>query len=146
MLFNRDIRRARPNLIDAAPLTFWLCVGYAIFNLILGEVIYQIPDTSHLAVYNLLSQHIIGVAFGALGLSLLISLATNSWRSVRISLGFGLFIKALYAYSLIELGITVGFKHIDGVLTIWMMLVWVQFFMIVYFAPPFINGNGGKRD
>lgn len=140
-LTNSEIRQARPSLAVVAPLTFWLCVGYVLLNAVLAYVIYSQPDTADLAVYKLFSQHFLGVVFALVGIGTLVSLALNSWKSTRIILGIGLFLKALYAYSLIDLGFRIGMNQLTGILALWLTLVWVQFCMIVFFSPPLVNGN-----
>ncbi len=140
-MFNKAIRNARPNLILVSPLSFWLCIGYVGLNLAVGYVIYTAPDVFELVIYNILSQRWVGAAFALVALSLLLALVLNSWKAIRLNLGLGLFIKSLYAYSLIDMGIRHGFTNINGVLAIWMFITWTQFCLIVFFAPPALNGN-----
>jgi hypothetical protein len=140
-MLNANIRKARPPLIIVSPLSFWLCIGYVGLNLALGYVVYSVPDTSGLALYRLFSQHFIGAAFALNALVLLFTLVINAWRGIRFMLGTGLFIKAMYAYSLIALGIKVGFENINGIMAIWLFITWVQFCLIVFFAPPLLNGH-----
>lgn len=140
-MFNAEIRKARPSLALVSPLTFWLCIGYVGLNFALGYVVYTVPDISGLAIYKIFNQHLLGGAFALSAMILLLSLILNSWRSIRFILGTSLFIKSLYAYSLIDLGIRYGFENLNGVIAIWMFITWTQFCLIVFFAPPLLNGK-----
>lgn len=147
-MFNSEIRKARPNLLAVAPLTFWLCIGYVGLNLALGYVVYSVPDLSNLAAYKIFNQQLMGALFAVNAFLLLGSLIFNAWRAIRAMLGFGLFIKALYAYSLVILGVNTGFKQLNGIIAVWLFITWVQFCLIVFFAPPALNGkkNHGSAD
>lgn len=144
ILGDSDIRKARPNLSVAAPLTFWLCIGYSGLNLALGYIIYSVKDVSDLEIYKLISQTSVGLIFAAISFTLLFSLIINAWSLTRILLGIGLFIKSFYAYSLVVLGTQIGFQAINGILVIWLFITYVQFCMIVFFAPPYLNGGYKK--
>lgn len=137
----RTIQKARPYLQLVSPLTFWICIGFAMLNYALGYVIYTVADVSDLAVYKIFDQQLMGGLFALLATAQLLALVLNAWQLTRITLGCGLLVKAFYAYSLVELGIRVGFANINGVLALWFFLVWVQFATIVFFLPPNTNGR-----
>ena len=140
-MFYSDIRKARPNLSIAAPLTFWLCIGYVGLNLALGYIIYSIKDQSSLVVYSLIPQQIMAGLFSLTAIVCFISLVLNAWSGIRLTLGFSLFLKSLYAYSLVDLGLRIGFESINGIMSLWLFITYVQFCMIVFFAPPQLNGK-----
>lgn len=140
-MFNSDIRKARPSLSIASPLTFWLCIGYVGLNLALGYVIYSIKDQGGLAVYSLIPQQVMGGLFALTSIVCFVSLILNAWSSIRATLGFSLFLKSLYAYSLVDLGLRIGFEPVNGIMTLWLFITYVQFCMIVFFAPPQLNGK-----
>lgn len=135
-----EIRRARPKLRLASPLTFWICLGYVGLNLILAVFIYSQPDTGQLALYfSVFTPHFWGSLFAIQAVILAVALFFNSFKYTRFSLGMGLFIKSFYAYSLIELGLRIGFYNVIAVTSIWLFITYVQFMTIVYFTVPVLH-------
>lgn len=142
-----QLRQARPSLRLASPLTFWICVGFAVVNIFLAIVIFTQPDTSHLALYfSIFTPRFYGSLFLLQVIIISISLLMNSWKYTRLALGMGLFIKAFYAYSLIELGLRTGLIHSLAITSLWLFITWVQFCTIVYFAVPFIHAKDARNE
>lgn len=143
LLTNDEIRQARPNLRLVNPLAFWLCVAMVLLNVSLGYVVIRVPDTSGLVLYNILPQIAYGLLYFLSAGLLSLSLLKNSWYMTKVILAFGLFLKCLYAYGLVALGFKLGFSNLEGIVSVWLFIVFVQALMIMFLLPPWLKLNGG---
>lgn len=132
-----DLQKARPNLRLISPLRFWLVVGFIIFNSTIAHILWIQPaEQGRLAIYNEIFTHkFYAVVFVILALSLLMGLLFNSWKLIKKAMLAGLFVKALFAYALVQLGIQYGFTTIEGTTALWLMIMWVQFWLYIDFEP-----------
>lgn len=137
--FDRKLRNLRPPLRAIAPLTFWICVGFAWTNIAVWWLLSHVTQT---AVKNnpvpIVGETFFtfthwGIWFLFLGLAMIVALAINSWRSVRNVLIAGLASKLIWAYALIYM-ILHGYP-VWATLIMWAFLAWVQAWTIIYFAP-----------
>jgi hypothetical protein len=134
---NNDIRHARPSLRQAAPLTFWIAIGFAVLNIGIAIALFRQPDQGGLVIETgRFTTTFWGWIFLFMSSSIFTGLLTNRWNVTRWALSMGLVVKSFFAYALIELGFKNGFDAAFAVTILWLFLAWVQFWTVVYFIPP----------
>lgn len=142
--FAKDLREARPRLIQVSPLRHFEVLGMAVFNFLIGYSLYIQHDNFSLPIYNhYFNSSFYGVVFGLVGVLLLFGLMTNRWSMMRGALLMGLFLKSLFAYSLIAIGLKIGWKSIVGVTSIWLLIMWIQLVLYLFFS---VSINGGYEN
>lgn len=138
----QKLKSARPRLSKAAPLTYYICWGYAVTNIFLGTGMYFLYDPSaEIAVANILSYQMWGLLFTMLGLGTAFFLLTNNWKATRNSQLFGLALKCIWAIALlvrcfIEPGTLV-------ITSIWLFFAYIQAVTCYFFIAK--NGGGVIR-
>lgn len=132
----QQIRQARPKLKDVSPLAAAIVVGFGIMNIVLGlGLITSRVRTVDLMIINQFTTYEVwGVIFAAVGLASLIGFAVNSWKTMRVMLVIGVFLKMWW---LAALAIRLFAGHYDNILflSLWGMLAFVQVMTYIHFIP-----------
>jgi len=146
--YNKELRKARPNLRLVSPLAHWTVVVMAVFNLFLGASLLLFFDKAKFSaplpiVNDILTFKFWGILFIALGLVKLYSILTNHWKMARVSLFVGVSIKAAWAVALV-------LRMIAAPATFFITLLWVTVALLqmgayVYFLPPQLVGTDRKK-
>lgn len=121
----------RRQLRKVAPLTFAICVGFALFNILVAGSLYNTP-ASHLPlviINKTLSPQFWASVFLVLSVSGILSLALNRWKYIRRVLGIGLCMKSLWLYAFLLRVPSDGF----GPVIIWAFVSYIQFITLVLF-------------
>lgn len=134
--------QARPRLSTVAPLTYAICWGFAVVNILLGLgmfFLYQTPIP--LTVANILSYQQWGILFLGVGVLSIYTLLRNYWWATKNLMFAGLTLKAVWAVALI-------IRCIDApptilITAVWLFLAYVQAVTYIYFLPK--NGAGKKE-
>lgn len=144
----RELRKARPNLIRASPLSSWIIMVMAVFNLVIGVSFFFVADLGRFSapffiVNDLLTFEIWGIIFFVLGLIKAFSLITNNWGVARASLFIGVSIKAAWMVALtIRTVVDPGTFFLN---TLWIALALIQMGAYVYFLPPALTTKPTKE-
>lgn len=141
---HQKIKQARPPLYTIAPLTFSICWGYAIVNLLLGVGLFLLYKPAvPIAVANILSYQWWGITFFTIGAISVWSLTRNEWHTTRNLLLIGLIAKSIWAIALV---IRCFVEPQTIIITIvWLFFAYIQAVTYIYFTPK-INGEstGGR--
>ena len=132
----RKITSVRPSLRKVAPLTFWICWGYALVNIILGAGMYFLylkNPVVPIVVANILSYQVWGVLFWTLGLITGYALITNRWHLTRSAQFVGLFLKTIWGIALIIRSFSAPTTLL--ITGVWIFLAYVQVMVYIYFIP-----------
>lgn len=133
----------QPKLNTIAPLTNGIVNIFIILNFVLALAIYsQAPNKSLIIIGSYAMSYVWVGVFVAIGLALLHGKVTNNWQIMKLGMMAGLFVKAIFTYSLIVLGLNVGFKGIIGVTGLWLAVTGVQFHTVRSFKIP--GGRHGQ--
>lgn len=133
------ILKARPKLSQIAPLTYSICWGYAIMNLVLGAGMYVLyrpsiqGQAAPISIADILSYQIWGFLFFALGVVTVFTLITNHWKATRQFQLVGLLFKAVWAIALLIR----CFQEPQTILitSVWLLIAYVQAMVYIYFLP-----------
>jgi hypothetical protein len=131
---SRKIANARPPLSKAAPLTFAICWGFAVVNVVLGLgliLLYSTPVP--IAVANILSYREWGVLFLILAIVTAYGLITNNWNITRRTQLIGVLIKTIWMIALIFRSFM--FPPTILITAVWFFFVYVQGMTYVHFVP-----------
>lgn len=151
----KTIKQLRPRLRTVAPLTFWICVGYALVNFAIAFILFAIPNsTVQEAVIPIVNEimnfQAWGVLFGLTSLAFTYGLIRNNWMLLKRTLTFALVMKLIWTYALVYL-IVMG-KEEYALAALWAFLSWVQAWTIVFFVPTIADSrhdvlpeNGGDE-
>lgn len=140
----KKIQAARPRLADFAPLTNSIVLGFVVFNFGIALSLFINGASSKLIIINdFLTPVFWGLCFIFVALMLLWGHRRNNWELIRRGFIFGLALKAVFLYALLQLGTTIGFKALMGTIILWLFTVHIQAMALIYFAP---NVNGGKNE
>lgn len=144
------IKDARPKLFQVAPLSYSLCWGYAIMNLVLGAGMYLLyrptpaGQTSPISIADIVSYQVWGVLFFLLGAVTVYTLITNHWKATRQFQLVGLLFKAIWAIALLIR----CFQAPQTILitAVWLLIAYTQAALYIYFLPiPKADDNGRQR-
>lgn len=134
----KEILKARPNLSDVSPVSFWFIMLMGVFNLVLGVALFTTFDSdkftaSLIIVNSIFTFQFWGTAFFILGLYKLYSLYINDWWLARRSLLIGVGLKSGWMVALL-------IRIIEGG-TVFLALCWVaialtQIICYIFFLPP----------
>lgn len=139
-----DIKAARPGLHSVAPLTYSVCWGYAITNMLLGVgMFFLYATTVDLAVASLLSYQAWGVIFFVMGLVKAHGLVQNNWVLIRKMLLAGLLVKSVWAIALIIRCFSPPQTII--ITLVWLFFAYIQAVTYVYFIPKKYGGSRSGR-
>lgn len=135
----REIMHARPKLRIVSPISFWIILILAFFNLALGTTFLFGLDinrfsNSLLIVNSILTFQFWGVVFIAIGLVKLYSLWKNNWELARTSLIIGVSVKAAWMVGLtIRIFVSPGTFFVD---LLWITVALIQMSTYIFFLPP----------
>ena len=135
----RRIQSIRPPLRLVAPLTFYVTLGYGLFNLALGGLLYHTRLATTLRITGVLSVRWWGFIFGLHGLITLYALFLNNWTRTKQLMVVGALIKTVWLMELISEAI-LGSSII--LVFIWGLLLYVQVATYIYFTP--VNNYAGR--
>lgn len=137
--FNRQVRKARPNLWVVAPLTFWIVCGFILFNFAIAYTIHLVGGYSGLVIINkVLTPDFWASVFIFLGLLPAFGIAVNSWSLVKKAMILGLFVKSLFMYALVIETSRFGFAAVGSSLVLWAFIMHIQAGVVIHFLP---NGH-----
>lgn len=129
---NKQLRDIRPPLRIAAPLTFYVTLGYAVFNIVLGSLLFK-TDLSHLLTFvGLINATIWACIFLAYGLTMAAILKYNNWSVTRRFILVGITIKTMW---LLELLVEALAGRGFVLVFIWSLLLYLQIISYIYFTP-----------
>lgn len=130
-----QLRRARPRLRVVAPLTWSICWGYVVVNLLIGVGLYLTyrPSSQILIINNVFTYQVWGIIFIALSLAKAYGLVTNRWSLVKNMLISGLLVKAFWLAALIQRSIVDPRTML--ITAIWLFFAYIQAVTYVYFTP-----------
>lgn len=136
---NIPLNRVRPRLYEVAPLTYSICWGYAVINILLGAGLYllyspQVP----IAVANIFSYRVWGILFAGLGFLGVYALIKNEWKVSKNILLAGLVIKAVWAIALIARSVVEPQSIV--ITLVWLFFAYIQAVTYIFFTPK-INGD-----
>lgn len=143
-----QLAQARPRLKQVSPLSYWVIMIMAIFNIALGfTLIYGIDrnrlSASLIIVNNILTYQFWGVVFILIGLLKLYAIKSNNWNLSRKSLLVGVSVKAMWAVALIfRIFISPGTVFIT---LLWLCVAALQMACYIFFMPPSINHYNQRR-
>lgn len=144
MKARKTIKQLRPKLKTVAPLTFWICVGFALVNAIIFGILTQVEttvkDVGVPIVTQTLTFDVWGWWFLALSVLMTYGLIRNNWKVLKRALMLGLVSKLLWSYGLLFM-IYKG-NPVFVTFTLWAFLAWVQAWTIIFFTPTITD----KRD
>lgn len=129
--------KPRPKLSTVAPLLNGIILMSIWLNLFLAYSLYAQAPNNRLIVSDSITLSYFWVCvFLGLFLALLIGKLTNNWTMLRNALIVGLFVKAIFTYALIVVGLQYGFDAVVGVTGLWLAITWTQFFAVRTFKLP----------
>lgn len=145
----KQIQKARPRLKVVSPLSHWIMLVMATFNVVFGLSLFVAFDAGRVSapliiVNNLLTYQFWGVVFMLIGALKFYSLYTNNWNLARRTLIFGVSIKAAWAIAL-----TVRAFVSPGTLLVnfmWVALALIQMGTFVWFMPPAMASYNQRRE
>lgn len=129
----QKIKELRPPLRVVAPMSFYICVGFAILNLVLGITLVNTPESGGLAIVGKYTPiWAYGVLFIALGVLGAWTLYKNNWRWIRRTLILGMLYKSIWFYALLAVWLKGGSP---AILSLWLFLIYVQAMTYIFFIP-----------
>lgn len=133
------IKELRPALREVAPLTFYICVGFGILNIVLGYSLMTTKESGGLVIVGKYAPlWLYGILFAALGVFGLVVLWRNSWNWIRRTLVFGLLYKSIWFYALVA---TLFHGGSVGIIGLWLFLIYVQAMTYIFFIPNMRRKN-----
>lgn len=128
---NKTLKEIRPHLRQVAPLTYYTCWGFAIFNMSVAIPLFRINQETFLIV-GVISLKVWALLFTSMGLLMAYALVRNDWKLTRGLMIIGVGIKASW---LMELLVRATSGKSFVLATIWALLVYLQFISYLYFTP-----------
>ncbi len=135
LLLNKKLRSVRPPLSLIAPLTYRIILGFIVFNIWIGYVIWSQQSMAINIMGSIFGKEFWALVFIVLSVWLYIGIRLNDWRQVRWAMIASLLVKTIWTYALIVLAFQVGFQSVQGVLGLWLLATYVQLVTVVYFVP-----------
>jgi hypothetical protein len=127
-------KNKKPPFKQVSPIVYWSSWAFAVMNILfLAPDFFVSKSNTGLSLVGLIPSTVWGFIFLGLGLSMISGLLRNCWRTIRIMLTIGLFVKAMFAWALVfTLFSSFASRAVVG---IWIgMMVW-QALCIIYFSP-----------
>lgn len=132
-LVKKKIKDLRPGLREVAPLTFYICIGFGVLNLVLGFSLLTTHDSGGLVIIHKYTPlWLYGVAFIALGGFGLAVIVRNSWKWIRRTLIMGLLYKSVWFYALFY---SLFHGGSIGIFGLWLFLIHIQVMTYIFFVP-----------
>lgn len=144
-----ELRKARPKLKVVSPLSNWIVLVMAWFNIILGlSFLFAIDQNritaSFLIVNDILTFKFWGCVFIGIGLLKLYSIFSNRWTLARNTLFMGVSVKAAWAVALtIRTFVSPGTVFVN---LLWVTIALIQMGAYIWFMPPNIQSTKQKGD
>lgn len=135
----QKLKDLRPALREVAPLTYYICIGFAVLNVVLGITLINTHGPTGLSIvgtYTPIWGY--GILFLLLGILGLGSLYANNWVWIRRTLVLGMLYKSIWFYALVASLFHGGSFAILG---LWLFLIHVQAMTYVYFIPNIHRGK-----
>lgn len=130
------MRKIRPSLRIVAPLTYYICWGYALVNILIGIGLFLLQHpAAPIAVAEILSYKEWGFIFIAIGVIGLHGLLGNRWNLTRNVLLAGILVKSIWMIALIVRSIIV--PETTLITAVWIFLAYVQVLTYIFFIPKF---------
>lgn len=129
------LMRARPPLSLVSPLAFYIVIGFVMFNFWIAVSLAAMPQIDLIVITSIFTKYFWSAVYLIMALGLAVSLVLNDWKAIRFFMGSGVFVKTLFTYALVYLGLRYGFVHISSTLTLWLFAAWVQIITVIYFTP-----------
>lgn len=136
------LRELRPSLREVAPTSFFICLGFAILNLVLGRSLTFQPvgDIAIIGTYT--PQWLYGLIFFLIGVVGVVALIRNNWVLIRRLQIISVLYKSIWAYALL-VGLLQGGGV--GIVALWLFITYVQAIVYVFFVPStYKNGSLGN--
>lgn len=128
------ILAARPSLWSVAPVTFLICWGYVVINVIIGlGMIFLYSTPIPLAVANILPYPAWGILFLVAAIVGAYGLIRNDWGVARNTQLYGLLLKAVWAVALVIRSFIAPASIL--ITAVWLFFVFVQAVIYIYFIP-----------
>lgn len=128
---------SRPKLSTVAPLTSGIINVLMCLNLFLGLTLFMAAPNARMVIVGSYTMSYFWVAvFVSLAGLMAFGKVVNNWQILKMSLIAGLFVQAIFTYALIVLGLSVGFKGIIGITSLWLAITGVQFHTVKNFKVP----------
>lgn len=128
---DRTLKDIRPSIRAIAPLTYYICWGFALFNIAVSIPLYRLNEVNF-SIVGAISIKVWAVIFLLMGLVKLWSLIVNNWKLARTLLIVGVAIKSAWLMEL--LARTVNGKSFILV-AIWALLIYLESTTYVHFIP-----------
>lgn len=130
-----EISSLRPKLKVVAPLTHFICVGYAIVNFLIALGLYTLysPTSSLVIVNNLITFQVWGLVFLGLSFTKTYGLIKNDWNVLRKGLLAGILVKSVWLFAL-------AFRVVENpgtilIAVIWLFFAYIQTGTYIFFIP-----------
>jgi len=135
----KQLREARPSLREVSPLSHWIVLIMAVFNVVLGTILYLAVDQNRVSAPLIIVNEVLtfkfwGVVFISLGLVKLWSLYVNDWALSRHTLLAGVSVKAAWAIALTVRSLTSPGSIFLNLL--WVTIALMQMACYIWFLPP----------
>lgn len=123
-----------PPFRQVSPLVYYSSWAFAVMNLFfLAPTFFFTNGNAGLALVGLVPSQLWGVVFVLLGIVMIVGLIRNNWLLIKMMLGGGLIVKAMFAWALV-FTLFASFSNL-GIIGVWFgMMVW-QGLCIIYFTP-----------
>lgn len=140
----KQLQIARPSLRVVSPMSWWVVLVMAAFNVVLGLSLFLGVDENRLSaslliVNDFLTFKFWGVVFIVLGLLKFWSLFRNNWKLARQTLFMGVSVKAAWMVALtIRSLVSPGTIFVN---LLWVTVALIQMGCYVWFMPPSAQTN-----
>ena len=135
------LRHMRPSLFLVAPLTYCICWGYAVVNILLGVGLFEFyQPVAPIAIANILTYPQWGVLFFLAGIIGVYSLLTNRWKLAQNIQFVGVLIKSVWAIALVVRCFSEPSTLV--ITAIWLFLTFIQVVTYIFFVP---KPNSGEK-
>lgn len=131
----KQLRKVRPPLSIIAPLTHKIILGFVVFNLWLGWIIFSSSRLDLVIITGYFNQIFWAAIYWLIAFWLIFGLIDNDWAHIRWAMSAGVMIKTIWTYAIIYLGYQTSFNSIQGTLILWLFAAWVQVVTVIYFTP-----------
>lgn len=144
----KQLQKIRPKLRLVAPLTYSLCWGFALLNLVFGLAMILVQRGElrpPLDIVAVLSWTIWGMIFLSIGLVMMYALLRNNWGLIKNIQLLGLGVKTTWLIALIIR----SFESPASILitAVWLFLTHTQAMTYIHFMPQMgLWGGNTKKD
>lgn len=138
----KELQKARPRLKVVSPLSHWVVLIMALFNIVLGISFLFAIDQNRLTASLIIVNDVFtfwfwGWVFIGIGLLKLYALVMNNWNLARRSLLVGVSVKAAWMVALtIRSFVSPGTIFVN---VMWITIALLQMGTYIWFMPPDTN-------